>query len=68
MVRVPGCEVRRLCGPPGSWVCETTAVIEMNAATANAISAPEMPPPNRYGWRIGLRWCIGFNVRPSPAS
>src|SRR5262249_32039604 len=67
VVRGPGWEGRRLCAPPGSWVCEM-AVIEMNAATMAAISAPEMPPPNRYGWRMGLRWRIGFNVRPSPAS
>jgi len=68
MVRVPGRDERTLAGPPGSCVCERTAVIEMNAATAAAISAPEIPPPNRYGCRIGLRWRIGFNVRPSRAS
>src|SRR4029079_5873414 len=66
-VTLPGCEGRELCAPPGSWVCEI-AVHCVNAATMAAISAPEMPPPNRYGWRIGLRWRIGFNVCPSPAS
>jgi hypothetical protein len=66
-----GSAIRTECGPPGGWtelplgklVSPTSAVMEMNAAIAPAISAVEATPPERYCSARSIALYIGRGAR-----
>ena len=66
-----GSAIRTECGPPGGWtklplgklVSPTSAVMEMNAAIAPAISAVEATPPEMYCNARSIALYIGRGAR-----
>src|SRR6478735_8172837 len=66
-----GSAIRTECGPAGGWtelplgklVSPTSAVMEMNAAIAPAISAVEATPPDRYCSARSIALYIGRGAR-----